>query len=47
MDNVKKLIQNEARLYWEVGMLKLMFKRKIISEKEYEGIKKIIEKDKL
>ncbi len=47
MENVKKTLYKDARLYWEIGLLKLMLKRKIISEKEYEGIKEIIEKDNM
>lgn len=45
MSNDKTLMLENACEFWELGMLEILFKKRILTEEEYKGICKIIRED--
>ena len=45
-DDNKEMLQTACE-FWELGMLEILFKKRILTEEEYSGIVQIIKKDYL
>ncbi len=45
MNDAKKEMIQEASEYWELGILQILFDRKLLTEEEYSGIVQIVKKD--